>query len=86
MKQRKLEMLLEEIEDFSDPELELEQYQTPALIAAEILHFVYMQGDLDDSVQDLGCGTGILAIGAKLLGAREVVGYDKDPKALEIQK
>jgi putative methylase len=84
MKQRKLEMLLEEIEGFSDPELELEQYQTPSLLAAEILHFAYMQGDLDDSVQDLGCGTGILAIGAKILGARKVVGYDMDPKALEI--
>jgi putative methylase len=84
MKQRKLEMLLEEIEGFSDPELELEQYQTPSLLAAEILHFAYMQGDLDDSVQDLGCGTGILAIGAKILGARTVVGYDMDPKALEI--
>jgi putative methylase len=84
MKQRKLEMLLEEIEGFSDPELELEQYQTPSLLAAEILHFAYMQGDLDDSVQDMGCGTGILAIGAKILGARTVVGYDMDPKALEI--
>lgn len=84
MKQRKLEMLLEEIEGFSDPELELEQYQTPSPLAAEIMHFAYMQGDLDDSVQDLGCGTGILAIGAKLLGARKVVGYDMDPKALEI--
>ncbi len=86
MKQRKLEMLLEEIEGFSDPELELEQYQTPSLLAAEILHFAYMQGDLDDSVQDLGCGTGILAIGAKLLGARKVVGYDTDPKALEVAR
>ncbi len=86
MKQRKLEMLLEEVEDFTDPELELEQYQTPSPLAAEILHFAYMQGDLDDSVQDLGCGTGILAIGAKLLGARKVVGYDTDPKALEIAK
>jgi putative methylase len=86
MKQRKLEMLLEELENFSDPELELEQYQTPPLLAAEILHFAYMQGDLDDSVQDLGCGTGILAIGAKLLGARKVVGYDADQKALEIAK
>jgi putative methylase len=86
MKQRKLEMLLEELENFSDPELELEQYQTPSLLAAEILHFAYMQGDLDDSVQDLGCGTGILAIGAKLLGARKVVGYDSDQKALEIAK
>jgi putative methylase len=84
MKQRKLEMLLEEIEGFSDPELELEQYQTPSPLAAEIMHFAYMQGDLDDSVQDLGCGTGILAIGAKLLGARTVVGYDMDPEALEI--
>ncbi|HIH74922.1 MAG TPA: methyltransferase [Methanosarcina sp.] len=86
MKQRKLEMLLEEIEGFSDPELELEQYQTPSPLAAEILHFAYMQGDLEGSVQDLGCGTGILAIGAKLLGARRVLGYDKDRKALEIAK
>ncbi|AKB13157.1 MAG: METTL5 family protein [Methanosarcina thermophila] len=86
MKQRKLEMLLEELENFSDPELELEQYQTPPPLAAEILHFAYMQGDLDDSVQDLGCGTGILAIGAKLLGAKRVIGYDADPKALEIAK
>lgn len=86
MKQRKLEILLEEVEDFSDHALELEQYQTPSPLAAEILHFAYMQGDLDDSVQDLGCGTGILAIGAKLLGARTVLGYDTDPKALEIAK
>ena len=71
---------------FPITELELEQYQTPSPLAAEILHFAYMQGDLDDSVQDLGCGTGILAIGAKLLGARKVLGYDTDPKALEIAK
>jgi len=86
MKQRKLEMLLEELENFSSPELELEQYQTPSLLAAEILHFAYMQGDLDDSAQDLGCGTGILAIGAKLLGTKTVIGYDADQKALEIAK
>ena len=86
MKQRKLEILLEEIEGFSNPELELEQYQTPSLLAAEILHFAYMQGDLEESVQDLGCGTGILAIGAKILGARKVLGYDADPKALKVAK
>ena len=86
MKQRKLEILLEELENFSDPELELEQYQTPPLLAAEILHFAYMKGDIDDSVQDLGCGTGILAIGAKLMGAKRVIGYDTDQKALEIAK
>ena len=45
-----------------------------------------MKGDIDDSVQDLGCGTGILAIGAKLMGAKRVIGYDTDQKALEIAK
>jgi putative methylase len=84
MKQRKLEMLLEKVQGFEEPELELEQYQTPPILAAEILHFAYMQGDLETSVQDLGCGTGILAIGAKLLGAKRVVGYDEDPKALKL--
>ncbi|MDD3042835.1 MAG: METTL5 family protein [Methanosarcinaceae archaeon] len=86
MKQRKLEILLEEVEAFAEPDLELEQYPTPAPLAAEILHFAYMQGDLKGTVQDLGCGTGILAIGAKLLGAERVVGFDTDEKALEIAR
>lgn len=86
MKQRKLEILLEEVEGFVEPDLELEQYPTPALLAAEILHFAYMQGDLEDTVHDLGCGTGILAIGAKLLGAKKVVGFDTDEKALKIAR
>ena len=32
-------------------------------------------------VLDLGCGTGILAFGARLAGARSVVGFDVDPAA-----
>ena len=35
-------------------------------------------------VLDLGCGSGILAIGALLLGCREAVGCDIDPKAPEV--
>lgn len=82
MKQRKLEMLLQKVEGFERPDVTLEQYPTPATLAAEILHFAYMQGDLEGTVIDLGCGTGMLAIGAKLLGAKEVIGYDIDPRAL----
>lgn len=37
----------------------------------------------DDRVLDYGCGTGILAIAAKLVGAREAVGTDIDPQAVE---
>lgn len=83
MKQRKLEMLLEKIEGFESPSAALEQYATPAVLAAEMLHCAYMRGDLEDTVFDLGCGTGILAIGAKLLGAKKVTGFDLDKKALE---
>ena len=86
MKQRKLEILLEQVEGFDSPNVNLEQYATPALLAAEMLHFAFMQGDLEGTVFDLGCGTGMLAIGAKLLGAEKVVGFDIDNKALEVAR
>ena len=37
----------------------------------------------DQSVLDYGCGTGILAIAAKKVGAKEVLGTDIDPQAVE---
>ncbi len=86
MKQRKLEILLEQVKSFDSPNVNLEQYSTPALLAAEILHFAYMQGDLEGTVFDLGCGTGMLAIGAKLLGAEKVTGFDIDKRALDIAR
>jgi putative methylase len=42
-----------------------------------------MNGDIKGKrVCDLGCGTGILAIGAALLGAKTVRAVDLDPKAV----
>ena len=38
------------------------------------------------SLLDLGTGSGILAIGAALLGFAEVVGIDNDPEAVEVAK
>lgn len=84
MKKKQLEILLEHIDGFQNPSTEKEQYVTPAPVAAELLHLAYLRGELN-SVCDLGCGTGILAIGAALLGAK-AVGVDIDPKALEIAK
>ncbi|NKQ38083.1 MAG: methyltransferase [Methanosarcinales archaeon] len=86
MKQRKLEILLQKAHSFDKPKVHLEQYQTPAILAAELLHFAYMHNDLEGTVYDLGCGTGMLAIGAKLLGAEKVVGIEKDKDALKIAK
>lgn len=42
------------------------------------------QADVKDKVViDYGCGSGILAIGAALLGAKKVIGVDTDPQALK---
>lgn len=44
----------------------------------------YVQPGLD--VLDLGCGSGILAVGAKLLQAGEVCAIDIDPISIEVAK
>ncbi|MCW3141701.1 MAG: METTL5 family protein [Methanophagales archaeon] len=85
MKKKELEILLERVEDIKESDVEREQYSTPATVASELLHFAFMNGDIEDHVVfDLGCGNGILGIGAKLLAAKEVVGIDSDGKVIEV--
>jgi ribosomal protein L11 methyltransferase len=38
------------------------------------------------SVLDMGCGSGILAIGAKLLGFADVRGFDNDPECIRVSE
>jgi putative methylase len=85
MKQKELEMALQKIPPHPSPRPELEQYLTPAHVAADILYTALAQGDIEEKkLVDLGCGTGMFAIGAKLLGAREVIGIDCDEESVEI--
>ncbi len=87
MKLNRLERMLEKLEGFSNPSPRLEQYRTPAPLAARLLFHAALKGDIEGRrVCDIGCGTGILAIGAALLGAREVVAVDVDRTALEIAR
>jgi putative methylase len=87
MKLRQLEMLLEKVEGFSSPSANLEQYTTSAPLAARLLFHAAQNGDITDkTICDLGCGTGMLSIGAALLGAEKVTGIDIDEKALEIAR
>jgi putative methylase len=98
MKKRKLEMLLEQVKGFERPDVRREQYATPATVAAELLYFAFMNGDLEGSVVDLGCGTGVLAIGASLLKqdagllgrdagvTQKIIGIDSDISALVTAK
>ena len=85
MKKKELEMALQSLEVFESPKVNLEQYPTPSVIASDILFSAYAAGDIAGRrVADLGCGTGIFAIGAYLLGAESVTAFDIDADALEI--
>lgn len=86
MRQRNLEIQLERVAGFNSPSTYLEQYSTPATLAAELVFFAFMRNDLVDPVYDLGCGTGIIAIAAALMGAEKVVGFDIDKSALYTAK
>ncbi|MCQ2056016.1 MAG: METTL5 family protein [archaeon] len=86
-KKKDLEIKLEHVIPFQESSARLEQYSTPASIASEILFSAYSKGDIFGCVvNDLGCGTGILSIGAKILGARVVRGYDVSPSAIKVAK
>lgn len=77
-------MAIEAIPDFIDPDPALEQYVTPAPLAAELIWSAKMQGWLSGArVIDLGCGTGRLALGAAWLGAT-VTAIDVDPEVLGV--
>ncbi|MFH1786099.1 MAG: METTL5 family protein [archaeon] len=85
MNKKQLEIALSKLEGFEEPVEGLEQYRTPGSVAADMLHTAYMQGDIaGKTVADLGCGTGVLAIGAVLLEAKKVYGVDIEPDAIEL--
>lgn len=50
------------------------------------LEFIEELVTSDQSVLDLGCGSGILAVGAKMLGSERVLAIDIDPLAVEVAK
>lgn len=84
-KKKKLEMKLEEIPPHPEPSPDLEQYTTPAEIAADLLFTAYAAEDIyGKKLIDLGCGTGIFSLGAALLGAEKVIGVDVDREAIKV--
>ncbi len=81
-----LEKAIARIRSHPEPKVYLEQYTITPEVAAELLYIAaYIHDDvIDKTVIDLGCGTGRLAIGAALLGARETIGVDIDEAAVRL--
>lgn len=83
----RLAIVLSRLEGFYEPKLKQEQYVTDSEVCASVLWNAYLLKDIEGKViADFGCGTGMLGIGALLLGARHVFFVDTDKKALEIAR
>ncbi|QZP38630.1 METTL5 family protein [Halobaculum magnesiiphilum] len=84
---RALEGELAVVAGFADPTASLEQYPTPADVAAHVVHLADLRGDVAGrTVVDLGAGTGMFALGAALRGAARVVGVELDAGALGVAR
>jgi len=87
LSKRQLEIQLGKLKILQKPNLKLEQYPVSPEAASELLYLAgFENNDLDGRVIDLGTGTGRLAIGAALMGAKEIVGVDVDEQALALAK
>jgi len=82
---KELEIILSRMKVPEKPKEGLEQYTIPSTLAAEILNTASLSGDIKGkTVFDLGCGSGRLAVGAALLGAKKVVGVDIDKAVIKL--
>ena len=79
------EIVLQAFAPFPSADPNLEQYPTPPGVAVRFLNMA--AGDVRGRrVVDLGCGTGILTVGAALLGASISIGVDVDAEALKVAR
>jgi putative methylase len=81
-----LAVLLSSLKGFESPKVRVEQYTTDAEIAAEVLWYAGMKGDIGKVSVDLGCGPGILGFGLLALGAEKVYFVDSDQEVMDVAR
>lgn len=85
LSKRQLEVQLGKLQTLQNPQLKLEQYPVSPEVASELLFMAgFEHNNLQGQVIDLGTGTGRLAIGASLMGAKHVLGVDIDRRAISV--
>ena len=82
-----LAIALSKLEGFKTPKVRVEQYALDSEVAASVLWNGLYMGDIEGKViADMGCGPGILGIGALILGAEKVYFVDSDEGTLKTAK
>ena len=82
-----LGVVLSRLKGFDKGEVRAEQYLCDSEIGAFVLYQAFYSGKVSvRTIADLGCGTGILGIGALILGAKKVYFVDSDENSLKIAK
>uniref|UniRef100_A0A0N5AJ46 MTS domain-containing protein n=1 Tax=Syphacia muris TaxID=451379 RepID=A0A0N5AJ46_9BILA len=85
MKPKRLKWFLSDLQTFQRSKLSLEQYATSPELAVAILDLVNDDGCLEDcTLADLGCGCGVLMLGAATYGTSYCLGLEIDDDALNI--
>ncbi|MCD8298603.1 MAG: 50S ribosomal protein L11 methyltransferase [Opitutae bacterium] len=59
-------------------------HPTTRLCGMRLAEFFETRKPAEISVTDAGCGSGILALSAAKLGAKNVYGFDRDPEAVDV--
>ena len=78
-------MMLQSVPAHPRPKVGLEQYTTPSIIASDLIWNAYSLGDVEGkNIVDLGCGTGVFAIGSALMGANSSLGVDIDEDSIRL--
>lgn len=84
---KELAIFLSKLKGFENPHIQLEQYPSDGDVAAKLLWQAMLDGNIEDkTILDLGCGTGILGIGALLLGAKHIIFVDIDASVQKVLK
>jgi len=84
-RKKHLEMRLQNIPSHPKPKVGFEQYTTPSIIAADLIWNAFGLGDIENkNILDLGCGTGIFAIGTAMMGSNSSIGVDIDEDSITL--
>jgi len=85
MQKKEISILLSKLKTFSNPQAKVEQHPIDSENASLVLWNAFLLGDIKDkTIADFGCGTGILGLGALLLGAKQCSFVDADEEAIKL--